>query len=165
MECLRSVVNSLLLALAVYIVVVAQKTEPPDLDLYEKPTKDICQFLINTDQELVAKYSEKPKGQGESIMTLIREYNDNLALLVRRMAKEKRMNETLVTKAEAQPLIDHGGPEFINFYIERQVLEQDFGLNNVSSRIICAQRQNAIDMWQDFYQLTSKIPDDSDEDY
>lgn len=165
MECLRSVVNSVVFALAVYIVVVAQKTEPPDLDLYETPTQDICQLLINNDKELVSKYSQKPQGQGEDIMTLIREYNDNLAILVRRLVREKTKNETLVTLAEVQPLIDHGGPEFINFYIERPVLEKDFGLNNVSSRIICAQRQNAIDIWQDFYKLTSKIPDKSDEDY
>lgn len=157
------VVPCLLVVYAVYIVVIAQRTEPPDPHLYDTPAQDICQLLIDTDKKLVDKYLEKSTGQGEEIMSLLREYNDNLAILVKRLVKENTANDTLSTLAESQPLINHGGPGFINLYIDRVVLEKDFALNNISSRIILAQRQNCVDLWQDFFKWTSKIPDEDGE--
>uniref|UniRef100_A0A1B6IEI4 Secreted protein n=1 Tax=Homalodisca liturata TaxID=320908 RepID=A0A1B6IEI4_9HEMI len=154
-----NILSYILLVVACFMVL-AQETEPPEQE--EQSVQEICQFLITTDKDLVEKYKASPKGEGEAIMALVRQYNDALASIVRKYMNEKRNNVTS-TVTDAQALIDHGGPEFINFYVERPILEERFGINNVSSRILCCQRQNAIDLWQDFYKVYSKISDTDDE--
>uniref|UniRef100_A0A1B6L1G9 Uncharacterized protein n=1 Tax=Graphocephala atropunctata TaxID=36148 RepID=A0A1B6L1G9_9HEMI len=154
-----NILSYVLLVVAYFTVLAQRTTEPPE---EEESIHDICQFLITTDKELVEKYKARPKGEGEQIMSLVRQYNDALAIVVKKYAGERRNNATS-TVSDAQALIDQGGPEFINFYVERPILEETFGLNNVSSRILCCQRQNTIDLWQDFYEIFSKIDDAEDE--
>lgn len=128
-------------------IVLAQRTEPP-ID-YEYQIPQICEMLINADNELVGKFQNMVNGEAESVMKQVREFNDNLTSIIERHKKSMKrdINDTIL---EASPLIDHGAPQFINFYSDRDTLEQAFGMNNISSRIMECQRQNTIDIWEDF---------------
>lgn len=145
----------------VVLCVVSPQTENQEIN-YEKETVSyLCKFLIETDKKLNKEYRTRPKGNGETIINLVKNYNKAMTSIVSRAKHDETIGKNC-TISEAEELIDYGGPEFVHFYVDTPLHEVLFGLNNVSSKVLHNERHNTVKLWQEFFKCYSKIPDEDD---